>query len=327
MNHFFETLAAAALVALTATTGTAFAQAWPNKPITWIVGGAAGGPTDALARNIAQQVSLKLGHPIVIENIGGAGGTIATSKVARAKPDGYTFLVGHVGYVAAAPSLYLKLDYNPVKDLDAIFRFPDIPGVIVVNPNAPFKTLPEMLAWAKQNPGKLNFGDAGVGSMSNLVAAMLGSRAGVSITPVSYKGNAPAMLAVIGGTIDGMIDPVNTVLPQVRSGKVRPIAVTSRMPVVQLPGVPPVADLLPGFEGTVWFGIYGPKGTPKPVIEKMHQAYLDAMKDPAFTQKLVEQGMQLLPESAYAPAAFEAFTESEVRKYQAVVKDANIQPQ
>ena len=327
MMNFLKTLAVTGIACIAAGGSAAFAQAWPAKPITWIVGGVAGGPTDALARNVAQQVSLKLGQAIVIENIGGAGGTIATTKVVRAKPDGYTFLVGHVGYVAAAPSLYAKLDYNPVKDLEAIFRIPDIPGVVVVNPNAPFKTLPEMLAWAKQNPGKLNFGDGGVGSMSNLVAAMLASRAGVSITPVSYKGNAPAMLAVIGGTVDGMIDPVNTVLPQVRSGKVRPIAVTSRTPVVQFPGVPPVAELLPGFEGTVWFGIYGPKGTPKPVIEKMHQAYLEAMKDPAFTQKLVDQGMQLLPESAYAPAAFEAFTEAEVRKYQTVVKDANIQPQ
>jgi tripartite-type tricarboxylate transporter receptor subunit TctC len=327
MNISLKQLACAGVVSLAAIGTGANAQAWPNKPITWIVGGAAGGPTDAVARTVAQQVSVKLGQSIVIENIGGAGGTIASTKVARAKPDGYTFLVGHVGYVAAAPSLYTKLEYNPVKDFDAIFRIPDIPGVVVVNANSPYKTLAEMLAYARQNPGKLNFGDAGVGSMSNLVAAMLASRSGTKITAVSYKGNGPAMLDVIGGTIDGMIDPVNTVLPQVRNGKVRAIAVTSRTGVPQLPGVPPVADLLPGFEGTVWFGIYGPKGTPKPVIEKMHAAYLEAMKDPAFTQKLQEQGMQLLPEAAYAPAAFDAFTESEVKKYQAVIKDANIQPQ
>src|SRR4051812_3400019 len=148
MNRILKTLATAGLFSVAAFGSGAFAQSWPERPITWIVGGAAGGPTDAVARTIAQQVSTKLGQPIVIENIGGAGGTIASAKVARAKADGYTFLVGHVGYVAAAPSLYTKLDYNPVKDFDAVFRIPDIPGVIVVNPRSPYKTLAEMLAWA-----------------------------------------------------------------------------------------------------------------------------------------------------------------------------------
>jgi tripartite-type tricarboxylate transporter receptor subunit TctC len=318
----------AALAALSFCTAPALAQdVYPSKPITWIVGGAAGGPTDAVARNFAEQVSRKLGQTIVIENIGGAGGTIATTKVARAQPNGYTFLVGHVGYVAAAPSLYTKLEYNPATDLDAVVRFPDIPGVVLVNANSKFKTLPDLIAYARQNPGKLNFGDAGVGSMSNLVAAMLASRAGTKITAVSYKGNGPAILDVIGGQIDAMIDPANTALPQVRNGKLIALATTGLEPMDLFPGVRPVADTLPGFEGTVWFGIYGPKGTPKPVIDKLHKAYLEAMSDPAFTSKLVSQGMQLLPDAKYAPAAFQQFTLSEIKKYQGVVKDANIQPQ
>lgn len=317
-----------AMAALLSLAGGSWASdGWPDKPMTWVVGGAAGGPTDAIARSVAQAVSEKLRQPIVIENIGGAGGTIATMKVVKSKPDGYTFLIGHVGYIAAAPSLYRSLGYDPNTDLDAVMRLPDIPAVLVVNAKAPFNTLPEMLEYAQKNPGKLNFGDAGVGSMSNLASAMLASRAGVKITPVSYKGNAPAMLDVAAGTIDGMIDPVNTAAPQVRGGKVKALAVTSAVPVMQLPDVPTVAAHYPGFESTIWFALYAPRGTPGAAIERMHKAYLQAIAEPAVKARLADQGALFLPPEHYAPARLKAFTASEIEKYRGVVRDAGIQAQ
>lgn len=317
-----------AVAALLAWSTAGWASgSWPERPITWVVGGAAGGPTDAIARAVAQAVSEKLGQPIVIENVGGAGGTIATTKVAKSKADGYTFLIGHVGYIAAAPSLYRSLPYDPVKNLDAVMRLPDIPAVVVVHAKAPFNTLQEMLDYAKSNPGKLNFGDAGVGSMSNLATAMLASRAGVKIMAVSYKGNAPAMLDVAAGTIDGMIDPINTAAPQVRGGKVKALAVTSTAAVSQLPDVPTVAARFPGFESTIWFGLYGPRGTPAEAIEKTHKAYLEALGEPAVKARLTEQGALFLPQQSYAPASLKAFTAAEIGKYRDVIRDAGIAAQ
>jgi tripartite-type tricarboxylate transporter receptor subunit TctC len=321
-----EFAAAAAGLALT-VNGIARAQAYPTRPVVWINPSAAGGPTDGLGRAISDPLSKLIGQPIITENVPGAGGTIGTTKAARAAADGYTFLVGHVGYIAAAVSLYKQLPYDPVKDLDAVFRMPSMPGVLVVNPQAPYKTLQELIDYARKNPGKINFGDGGVGTMSNLVAAMLASRAGVEWTPVSHKGNAPALLAVMGGHVDAMIEPPNTAMPQVRAGRLRAIAVTSTEPLAYLPDAPTVASLYPGFEGTIWFGLYAPKGTPKPVIERMHGAYLKVTEDPTFTRHMTEQGMQLLTPAEYAPEALQRFTESEVRKYAEVIREAKIPPQ
>jgi len=276
---------------------------------------------------MGERMAKALGQSVVIENVGGAGGTIATAKAARAKPDGYTFLLGHVGYVAAAPSLYKKLDYDPTVDFDAVLRFPDIPGVVLVNPSSNFKSLADLIDYAKENPEQVNFGDAGVGSMSNLVAAMLASRSGINITAVPYKGNGPAMMDLLAGRIEAMIDTANTAIPQVRDGKLLALATTGLEPMSLFPGVPAVAQTLPGFEGTVWFGIYGPKGTPQHVIDKLNEAYKKVMDDAEFTQRLVSQGMQLLSDEKYSPASFQEFTAAEIDKYRTIVREANIQPQ
>ncbi len=175
-------------LALAATTFALAAHAqggYPAKPLTWIVPFAAGGPTDAMARDIAQRTSTQLGQQIIIENVPGAGGTIGAAKAARSAPDGYSFLVGHMGYMGAAPSLYKKLAYDPVKDFEAVFRFPDTPLVLLVGKNSPYKTAEELVAFGKQNPGRLNFGNAGVGSTSHLVAALFASRAQMEITQVA----------------------------------------------------------------------------------------------------------------------------------------------
>jgi len=321
---FLKTLGAIALLAASPLT---HAQAWPTKNVTWIVPFAAGGPTDAMARDIADKVSRQLGQPVIIENTPGAGGTIGAAKAAKAPADGYTFLVGHMGYMGAGPALYKKLSYDPVKDFEAVFRFPDTPLVMLVGKKSPYKNAGELVAAAKAQPGKINFGNAGVGSTSHLIAALFAARAGIDVTQVAYKGAAPAINDLIGGQVDAMFDQSNTALPQVQGGRLNAIALTSltAMPQ-QYPGVPPLADkTLPGFEAATWYGLYAPKGTAKDIVQKMHQAYLKALADKAWAERMAAQGIHLLPEAQYAPDALARHTAAEVERWRKVVADAKIQ--
>lgn len=304
----------------------ASAQAWPARSLTWVVPFAAGGPTDAMARDIADKVSRQIGQPIIIENAAGAGGTIGSAKVAKALPDGYTFLVGHMGYMGAGPALYKKLAYDPVKSFDAVFRFPDTPLVMLVGTNSRFKSVTDLIAEAKAKPGSVNFGNAGVGSTSHLIAALFEAKAGINVQSVSYKGAAPALNDLIGGQVDAMFDQSNTALPQVQGGRLRAIALTSLTPMPQqFPGVAPLAEkALPGFEAATWYGLYAPAGTPKDVVQKMHQAYMKALSDKAWTTKMSSLGIQLLSDAQYSPDAFAKHTAAEVEKWRKVVIDAKI---
>ncbi len=318
-------VASAAAAAGLHAGSAAFAQAYPNRPITWVVPFSAGGPTDGMARDIAEKVGKQLGQAIVIENTPGAGGTIGAAKVARTKADGYTFLVGHLGYMAAAPALYKKLSYDPVKDFDPVFRFPDTPMVMLIGKDAPYKSPAELIAFAKANPGKVNFGNAGTGSSSHLIGSLLASRAGVQVQQVPYKGVAPAMNDLMGGSVDVVFDQTNTALPQLgATGRVKALAVTSPQPMAQFPGVPTVATAVPGFEAATWYGLYAPKGTPKEAIATLHQAYLKALADKAWTDKMASQAIRLLPEADYAPAALGKHTAAEVQKWAKVAQDAKI---
>ena len=197
---FLKTLS---IVGLALAAPLSHAQTWPARTVTWIVPFAAGGPTDAMARDIAEKVGKQIGQTVIIENAAGAGGTIGATKAARAQPDGYTFLVGHMGYMGAGPSLYKKLNYDPVKSFEAVFRFPDTPLVLLVGPSSPYKNAADLIAAAKANPGKINFGHAGVGSTSHLIAALFASKAGIEVTQVAYKGAAPAMNDLMGGVLQG----------------------------------------------------------------------------------------------------------------------------
>lgn len=312
-------------IALLTASAVAGAQAWPARPITWIVPFAAGGPTDAMARDIADKVSRNIGQQVIIENTGGAGGTIGAAKAAKATADGYTFLVGHLGYMAAAPSIYPKLAYDPVKDFEPVFRFPDTPMVLLVPKASPYRTAEDLVALAKKSPGKLNLGHAGAGSTSHLVAALFASRAGIDVTTVPYKGAAPAMNDLISGQVDAMFDQTNTALPQVSGGRVRAIAVTSTQPLPQFPGVPALAEkTLPGFDAATWYGLYAPKGTPRDALAKLHQAYVKALSDTAWTRRMTEQGIRLLPENQYSGAEFSRHTAAEVDKWRKVATDARI---
>ena len=314
-----------ALVALAVGANAAMAQAYPSRTITWVVPFAAGGPTDALARDIADKVAKPLGQQIIIDNQAGAGGTIGSGKTAKANPDGYTFLVGHLGYMSAAPALYKKLTYDPVKDFEPVFRFPDTPLVLLVPKSSPYKTPAELIAYAKKNPGKLNFGNAGVGSTSHLIAALFASKAGIQVTQVPYKGAAPAMNDLIAGQVDAMFDQTNTALPQVAGGRVVPLALTSTQRMAQFPNVATLSEgALPGFEAATWYGLYAPKGTSKAVIQKVHQAYLTALGDKAWSKKMADLGIQMLPETQYEPVAFGKHTVAEVDKWRKVATEANI---
>lgn len=316
-----------ALASLLITTQFAQAQTWPTKTLTWIVPFAADGPTDAMARDIADKVSRHLGQTVIIENTAGAGGTLGAGKAAKANPDGYTFLVGHMGYMGAAPALYKKLSYDPVKDFEAVFRFPDTPLVLLVPKTSPYKTADALIAAAKASPKKINFGNAGVGSTSHLIAALFESKAGIDVTPISYKGAAPAMNDLVGGQVDAMFDQSNTALPQVTGGRLNAIALTSLTPMpVQYPNVPALAEkTLPGFEAATWYGLYAPKGVAKDVVQKLHQAYLKALTDKDWTKRMAAQGINLLPEAQYAPEAFAKHTAAEVDRWRQVATDAKIQ--
>lgn len=292
---------------------------YPSKPITWVVPFAPGGPTDALARHIAERVARELKQPIIIENAAGAGGTVGAAKVAKAKNDGYTFLVGHMGYMGAAPALYKKLAYDPVKDFEAVFRFPDTPLVLMVRNDHPAKTIKDLVEHGKKNPEQINISNAGVGSSSHLIAALFANSAGMKVTQVAYKGAGPALVDVIGGQVDGMFDQTNTALPQIQQKKVRALAVTSKVRLPQLKDVPTLNETaLPGFEASTWYGIYAPKGTPKAIVDKVQNAYLQVMKDKEYTGKMVTQAIQLLPEKDYLGASLAQHTEAEVARWRAV---------
>jgi tripartite-type tricarboxylate transporter receptor subunit TctC len=311
--------------AAAAAVGAAQAQAYPTKPITWIVPFAAGGPTDALARSIAERVARELGQPIVIANSAGAGGTIGAAKAARATPDGYTMLVGHMGYMGAAPALYKKLSYDPVKDFEPVFRFPDTPLVLMVRKEHPARNIEGLIDFARKSPDKLFISNAGVGSSSHLIAALVASAANVKVTLVPYKGAGPALVDVIGGQVDGIFDQTNTALPQITESKVRALAVTSKVRLPQLKDVPTLAEtVLPGFEASTWYGIYAPRGTPKAVLDKVQQAYLKVMTDKAFTDKMSSQAIQMLPAEQYTGAALGKHTEAEVARWKAVAAKTNI---
>ena len=314
-----------ATAALAATLG-AHAAGYPERPVTWVVPFAPGGATDTLGRVFAERMARGAGQTIVVDNVPGAGGTAGAARVARAQPDGYTFLVGHVGYMAAAPSLYKDLAYDPVKDFDAVARFPDTPMVLVCGPRLQPRTIGELIEFARAHPGTLNFGNAGVGSAGHLVAALFESVVKADIVNVPYKGNAPAMSDIIGGRVDCMFDQSNTALPQVRGGKVAALAVTSRDRIPQLPDVPTLQEAgLACFEAATWYGIYAPRATSPEALRWMVDRFGQAMQDRAFTDTLVQQGYVMVAPAERGPAALASQTQREVERWRKVIAEAHIQ--
>ena len=317
-------LAAVAVAAATLAAGNAAAD-YPDHPVTWVVPFAPGGATDTLARQFAERMSRNAAQPIVIENVAGAGGTLGAGKVAKSKADGYTLLVGHVGYMAAAPGLYRELPYDPVADFDAVVRFPDTPMVLECGKGSPAHGVGPLMRYAREHPGKVTFANAGVGSAGHLVAALFASATKANVVHVPYKGNAPALVDIVGGRVDCMFDQSNTALAQVKGRKVAAFAVTSPQRIPQMPQVPTLDESgLAGFEAATWYGIYAPRGTPPQAIQWLVARFNDAMSDPAFSAKLVEQGYVLIPAAERGPEALSAYTRSEVARWKKVIETAGI---
>ena len=281
---------------------------------------AAGGTTDILARIIGQALTAELGQSVVVDNRAGAGGNIGGQAAAKATPDGHTLFMGTVGTHAINASLYKKMPFDPVKDFAPLTRVANVPNLLVANPQQPFKTVPEMIAYAKANPGKINFGSPGNGASPHLSGELFKSMAKVELTHIPYKGSAPAVSDLLGNQIAIMFDNMPSVIPHVRSGKLRAIAISTAKRSPELPDVPTIAEAgVPGYEAVSWFGLFAPAATPKPVLDKLSTALSKVLANPEVQKKISAQGGETVNET---PAQFAAFIRSETTKWGKVVKES-----
>jgi tripartite-type tricarboxylate transporter receptor subunit TctC len=302
-------------------TDTAFAQdKWPSKPITYIVPFPAGGTTDVLARLIGQKLGAVLGTTVIVDNKGGAGGSLGSELAARAAPDGYTILGGTISSHAINVSLYPKLGYDPVKSFMPIALIGTNPVVLVVNQASPYKSLQDVIAAGKAKKA-LSSASSGSGTSQHLALELLKSKTGIDITHIPYKGSGPAIQDVIGGQVDMMFDTTVVAGPHIESGKLRALAVTSAMRVPNLPNVSTVAESVPGYEVISWQAIFAPAGTPKPIVERLHTEITKILKEPEIQERLGKLGMQGADMTMEQVGTFQ---KAEVAKWAAVIKSANI---
>ena len=308
---------AAALLALAATSG-AQAQDYPARTVTVIVPFAPGGPADITGRIVADIFSRHLGQQFVVENVGGAGGTIGALRAARAPADGYTIISGHMGTHAAAPAFYPNLGYDPEKDFEPITVIGTQTNVLYTHPSVPAKSLAELIAYARANPGKLTFGSGGNGTPAHLAGELLKMEAKLEMTHVPFRGTGPALQAVIGGHVPMAYNPPPPLLPHLQSGSIRALAITTLKRTAALPEVPTIAESgFPGFEATTWHGIVAPAGTPKDVVATLHRASVAAVNDPEVRKVLTDLGVDVV---ANTPDEFRAYIKSEIPKWAAIVK-------
>jgi tripartite-type tricarboxylate transporter receptor subunit TctC len=316
------TLGAAAFgLTLTSHVGTASAQAsaWPARSVRVIVAFTAGGTTDILARAVGQQLQERLKQPFVIENKPGAGGNTGTELVVRAPADGYTLIVNSVGPIAVNPTLYPKLAYNPLVDLVPVAQIADVPNVLVVHPSLPAKTVDELIAHARANAGKLNYGSTGIGTSSHLSGYILGKRAGIDVVHVPYKG-ADALRDLLAGRIQFMFATIPSVKQHIDAGALRAVAVSSAKRSRSLPEVPTVAERgFPGFEAGSWFGFFAPKGTPPEVVATLNKAVNAIVEVPAFQAQMIKEGADPM---GGTPQDFAAFVQREYEKWRVVVRES-----
>jgi len=297
------------------------AQAWPTKPVRLVVPFPAGGGTDAFARPLAIQLSQQLGQQVIIDNRGGAGGTIGADHVAKAANDGYTFLVGAVHH-AIAVSVYAKLPYDLDRDLAPVTMVAVVPNVVVVHPKVEAKTLKDLVALAKANPDKLNYGSAGNGTSHHLAGEMFKNLTGTKITHVPFTGAGPAMQNLVGGQVDMMFDGMGSSAPQIRGGRIIPLAVATASRSPAFPDVPTAAEAgVPGYEVTTWYALFAPAGTPPDIVRRMQQEVAKAMQVPAIKDVWSQQGAAA---GGNSTAEFGAFVKREVAKWADVVKAAGV---
>jgi tripartite-type tricarboxylate transporter receptor subunit TctC len=312
--------AATGLLAVLATAAFAVAADYPERPVTIVVGFPPGGASDILSRILTDKLGSLLGQPFIVDNRPGAGGNVAASLVAHATPDGYTLLLGNNAILATNASLYKKVDFDPEKDFAPISLVGTQANVLVVNNSLPVHSLPDLIALAKANPGKLNFASSGYGLAAHLAGELFKTVAHIDIVHVPYKGSAPALQDVIAGDEQMMFATTSGVMGFLANNQLRPIAVTTLRRTSILPDVPTMDEAgLAGFEATTWHGLVAPAGTPKGIIDTLHRALVETLKDPGVQKKLNALGVDVAPDT---PDEFAAYIKAEIPKWAAVIKES-----
>ena len=315
---------AAGAAALPAVPRIVWEQAYPTRPVRVVVGQAAGSGSDAVARLIGQFLSERFGQQFVIENRPGAAGNIATEAVVRSPPDGYTLLLVNTSSAIDA-TLYDKLNFDFMRDIAPITGIATFEFVMEVNPSVPTKTLPEFIAYAKANPGKINMASAGIGSAHHLFGELFKMMAGVEMVHVPYRGSTPALTDLLGGRVQVMFDATTSSLPHISSGKLRPLAVTTATRSELLPDIPTIGDFVPGYEAHGWIGFGAPKNTPAAVVDRLNNEINSAISDSSIKARLIDLGGLVLPPSS--PADFGKLIADETEKWAKVIRAANIKPE
>jgi putative tricarboxylic transport membrane protein len=318
-------LSGAVVSALTALISSPLAaQGYPTKPITIIVPAAAGGPTDTVARLIGESMSRTLGQTVLVENIGGAGGTIGMTRVSKSAPDGYTLAVWHIAH-ATAPALYDSIKYDVVGDFDQIGRITDVPMTLVSKLDLPPKNVSEIVAWMKASGEKATYGHAGIGSASHLCMLVLMKELGIQMNGVPYRGTGPAMNDLLAGQFDVMCDQTTNTTNQIKEGKIKGFAVTTKAKVSSLPDLPTLdATAIKGFEATAWHAMWAPKGLPKEATDKLVPALQAALKDPKVIERFASLGTEPVAAELATPAALKSQLGAEVLRWSAVIKAAGV---
>ena len=308
---------------LLAGSAGAQAQDYPTRPVTVIVPFAPGGPADVTGRIVADIFSRHLGQQFVVENVGGAGGTLGSLRVAHATPDGYTLISGHMGTHAAAPAFYPNLGYDPEKDFESIGLIAEQPELLAVRADFPANNLKEFLAYAKANESKLNMGHAGVGSVSYIGCLLLNSTIGIKPTMVPFTGTAPIMNAILAGQVDYDCDPILGPLPHVRAGTIKALAIAAKIRSPLLPEVPTSYEQgLPEFDCAPFYAVFAPKGTPKPIIDKLARALSDGLDEPSVQNRLAGLGAEIAEPSRRGPKLLTDLVKSEVARLTPILKAA-----
>ena len=311
-----------AALALFAMTGAIAQQAWPSKSVALVVPFAAGGPTDVVARTLAASMSKTLGQTVVVENKLGAGGTVAAGQVAKAAPDGYTFFIHHNG-MATATALYRKLAYNPLTDFEYVSQAVDVPMTLLARKDFPASNFQEFAAYVKANQAKMNLANAGLGAVSQLCGLMLEQALGVKLTAVPFQGTAPAMNALLGGQVDILCDQTTQTIPHIKAGNVKFYGVTTKSRIKALPDAPTLHEQgLKDFEVVVWHGIYAPKGTPKPILDRVNAAVRTALKDPEVAARMAALGAEIVPDSKLTSEGLQSWLKSEIDKWGPAIRAA-----
>jgi tripartite-type tricarboxylate transporter receptor subunit TctC len=317
----------AAVVSATTLLGSNIASAqkdWPTKPISLIVPFAAGGPTDSIARLIAVPMGQALGQTVVVENAPGAGGTIASTKVARAAPDGYTIYIHHMG-MATANALYDKLPYDPMSSFDYIGQVADVPMVLLGKKDLPANNFKELEAYIKANGSKVTMANAGPGAVSQLCGLLFQSRLGIKLTNIPYKGTGPALTDLLGGQVDLLCDQTTQTIPYIKDGRVKAFGTTTMKRLPAIPNVPTLNEQgLKGFEVKVWHGVYTPKGVPQPILDKINAALKKALNTPDVQKRLNDSNIDIVPMEKVSSKGLKDHLEKEINVWGPVIRKANI---